>query len=118
MSTSLQNLTVPPQNLLNTPLNLSLGSNNSNGMMGNHAGASSSSSSSSSSPSSSSILNPGQGGTQMPQLILASGQLVQGIQGAQLLIPTSQGEFVERGIGRKGEAREGVASKIGKTSIK
>ncbi|EEB18645.1 POU domain protein C, putative [Pediculus humanus corporis] len=90
MSTSLQNLTVPPQNLLNTPLNLSLGSNNSNGMMGNHAGASSSSSSSSSSPSSSSILNPGQGGTQMPQLILASGQLVQGIQGAQLLIPTSQ----------------------------
>lgn len=27
----------------------------------------------------------------MPQLILASGQLVQGIQGAQLLIPTSQG---------------------------
>lgn len=28
---------------------------------------------------------------QMPQLILASGQLVQGIQGAQLLIPTSQG---------------------------
>lgn len=32
-------------------------------------------------------LNP----TQMPQLILASGQLVQGIQGAQLLIPTSQG---------------------------
>ncbi|CAB3363995.1 Hypothetical predicted protein [Cloeon dipterum] len=29
--------------------------------------------------------------TTMPQLILASGQLVQGIQGAQLLIPTSQG---------------------------
>lgn len=29
----------------------------------------------------------------MPQLILASGQLVQGIQGAQLLIPTSQGGF-------------------------
>lgn len=28
----------------------------------------------------------------MPQLILASGQLVQGIQGAQLLIPTSQGK--------------------------
>ncbi|KAL1506118.1 hypothetical protein ABEB36_005542 [Hypothenemus hampei] len=27
----------------------------------------------------------------MPQLILASGQLLQGIQGAQLLIPTSQG---------------------------
>ena len=29
----------------------------------------------------------------MPQLILASGQLVQGIQGAQLLIPTSQGKY-------------------------
>lgn len=27
----------------------------------------------------------------MPQFILTSGQLVQGIQGAQLLIPTSQG---------------------------
>lgn len=32
----------------------------------------------------------------MPQLILASGQLVQGIQGAQLLIPTSQGEIMWR----------------------
>jgi len=30
---------------------------------------------------------------QMPQLILASGQLVQGVQGAQLLIPTAQGEL-------------------------
>ena len=29
----------------------------------------------------------------MPQFILTSGQLVQGIQGAQLLIPTSQGKF-------------------------
>lgn len=29
---------------------------------------------------------------QMPQLILASGQLVQGVQGAQLLIPTAQGK--------------------------
>lgn len=29
----------------------------------------------------------------MPQFILASGQLVQGIQGAQLLIPTSQGKI-------------------------
>ncbi|XP_058065408.1 pumilio homolog 2 [Anopheles bellator] len=28
---------------------------------------------------------------QMPQLLLASGQILQGIQGAQLLIPTSQG---------------------------
>jgi hypothetical protein len=31
---------------------------------------------------------------QMPQLVLASGQLGQGIQGAQVLIPTSQGELV------------------------
>nr|CAD7458538.1 unnamed protein product [Timema tahoe] len=31
----------------------------------------------------------------MPQFILASGQLVQGIQGAQLLIPTSQGKYLE-----------------------
>ena len=31
--------------------------------------------------------------SQMPQLILASGQLVQGVQGAQLLIPTSQGKL-------------------------
>lgn len=28
---------------------------------------------------------------QLPQLILASGQLIQGIQGAQLIIPTAQG---------------------------
>lgn len=28
----------------------------------------------------------------MPQMILASGHLIQGIQGAQLLIPTSQGK--------------------------
>ena len=36
----------------------------------------------------------------MPQFILASGQLVQGIQGAQLLIPTSQGrsELISVGI--------------------
>lgn len=33
----------------------------------------------------------------MPQFILMSGQLVQGLQGAQLLIPTSQGKsFVIR----------------------
>lgn len=30
----------------------------------------------------------------MPQFILTSGQLVQGIQGAQLLIPTSQGRLL------------------------
>ncbi len=31
-------------------------------------------------------------GNNLPQLILASGSIVQGIQGAQLLIPTAQGE--------------------------
>lgn len=35
----------------------------------------------------------GGGCSQMPQLILASGQLIQGVQGAQLLIPTSQGKY-------------------------
>lgn len=30
---------------------------------------------------------------QLPQLVLTSGQLVQGIQGAQVLIPTPQGEI-------------------------
>lgn len=32
---------------------------------------------------------------QLPQLILTSGQLIQGIQGAQLLIPSGQGKFIE-----------------------
>ncbi|XP_055372819.1 POU domain, class 6, transcription factor 2 [Condylostylus longicornis] len=39
--------------------------------------------------------SPSAGIQQMPQLILASGQLVQGVQGAQLLIPTSQGISVQ-----------------------
>lgn len=34
----------------------------------------------------------------MPQLILASGHLIQGIQGAQLLIPTSQGNHITKHI--------------------
>lgn len=33
---------------------------------------------------------------QLPQLILTSGQLVQGIQGAQVLIPTPQGEIYQQ----------------------
>lgn len=32
---------------------------------------------------------------QMPQLVLASGQLGQGIQGAQVLIPTPQGKKIK-----------------------
>jgi len=39
-----------------------------------------------------SLANIGQPGSSIPQLILASGQISQGIQGAQLLIPTSQGK--------------------------
>lgn len=39
--------------------------------------------------------SPPDASSQMPQLILASGQLVQGVQGAQLLIPTAQGVAVQ-----------------------
>ncbi|XP_055916106.1 POU domain, class 6, transcription factor 2 isoform X2 [Eupeodes corollae] len=39
--------------------------------------------------------SPPAASAQMPQLILASGQLVQGVQGAQLLIPTAQGIAVQ-----------------------
>ncbi|XP_063708393.1 POU domain, class 6, transcription factor 2 isoform X2 [Culicoides brevitarsis] len=60
----LSNLTSGQQNLLNSPLNLSLGGHSN---------------------------MPAAESPQLPQLILASGQLIQGIQGAQLLIPTSQG---------------------------
>lgn len=57
---------------LNSPLNLSIG-----GAM--------------SSLGSNTSIGLNMNSNQMPQLILASGQLVQGIQGAQLLIPTPQG---------------------------
>lgn len=60
----------PGQNVLNSPLNLSL-AGHSNIPTAANEGA----------------MSP-----QLPQLILASGQLIQGIQGAQLLIPTSQGK--------------------------
>lgn len=60
----------PAQNLLNSPLNLSLAGH-------------------SSIPPAEGAMSP-----QLPQLILASGQLIQGIQGAQLLIPTSQGKWL------------------------
>lgn len=61
----------PGQNLLNSPLNLSLAGHSNIPPAGNEG-----------------TMSP-----QLPQLILASGQLIQGIQGAQLLIPTSQGRF-------------------------
>lgn len=59
---------------LNSPLNLSIGSGP--GGLGSAINA---------------VSGLSLNGNQMPQLILASGQLVQGIQGAQLLIPTPQG---------------------------
>lgn len=59
--------------LNNSPLNLSLGAQNHSPVMGAQTLTAAA--------------------AQMPQLILASGQIVQGIQGAQLLIPTSQGEY-------------------------
>lgn len=70
---------------LNSPLNLSVGSGSAlhqgsghhDGIDGNGAAA----------PVMAAACS------QMPQLILASGQLVQGVQGAQLLIPTSQGKL-------------------------
>lgn len=59
---------------LNSPLNLSVGSaSNLNTSQHSTGGALG-------------------GSSQLPQLILASGQLIQGVQGAQLLIPTSQGK--------------------------
>lgn len=82
---------------LNSPLNLSVGSSSIL-----HQG---SGSGSSSSHHENSMDNSGGNGSdtisglnasacsQMPQLILASGQLVQGVQGAQLLIPTSHGKL-------------------------
>jgi hypothetical protein len=66
---NLQNLAGFQSSLANTPLNLTMSSTQHH---------------SSSQPQQST----------MPQLILASGQLVQGIQGAQLLIPTSQGTIL------------------------
>lgn len=71
---------------LPSPLNLSLGSSepnmHANDVNDNECAATAASILSSANVSCS---------TQMPQLILASGQIIQGIQGAQLLIPTSQG---------------------------
>ncbi|XP_073969952.1 POU-domain protein pdm3 isoform X2 [Rhodnius prolixus] len=63
--------------LINTPLNLSLNASNNVNTSNLLSTAQQ-------------VLTPPQP-TAMPQLILASGQIIQGIQGAQLLIPTSQG---------------------------
>jgi len=66
---NLQNLAGFQSSLANTPLNLTMSSTQ------HHSSSQ-------------------QQQSTMPQLILASGQLVQGIQGAQLLIPTSQGTIL------------------------
>nr|XP_018911458.1 PREDICTED: POU domain, class 6, transcription factor 1 isoform X2 [Bemisia tabaci] len=63
--------------LINTPLNLSINANGSTGADTNQGMT----------PQLLATPQP----AAMPQFILASGQLVQGIQGAQLLIPTAQG---------------------------
>ncbi|XP_039296709.1 POU domain, class 6, transcription factor 2 isoform X2 [Nilaparvata lugens] len=79
----------PPQHnssqLLNTPLNLSI---NATGSM--QVGANNGASPGVVPQAPPQLLTAPQPAA-MPQFILASGQLVQGIQGAQLLIPTSQG---------------------------
>ncbi|XP_023942181.1 POU domain, class 6, transcription factor 2 isoform X8 [Bicyclus anynana] len=76
LAANLQGLTSMPSNpVINSPLNLSVsapGMGSPNPVANNN------------------MLPPAMP-SPMPQLILASGQLVQGIQGAQLLIPTSQG---------------------------
>ncbi|XP_073956656.1 POU-domain protein pdm3 isoform X3 [Choristoneura fumiferana] len=76
LAANLQGMTSMPSNpVINSPLNLSVSAPG----MG------------SPNPVGNSNMLPPAMPSPMPQLILASGQLVQGIQGAQLLIPTSQG---------------------------
>ncbi|XP_047991009.1 POU domain, class 6, transcription factor 2 isoform X3 [Leguminivora glycinivorella] len=75
LAANLQGLTSMPSSVINSPLNLSVSAPG----MG------------SPNPVGNSNMLPPAMPSPMPQLILASGQLVQGIQGAQLLIPTSQG---------------------------
>lgn len=72
---------------LNSPLNLSLGSSSAN----THA-ESIGSTAAAAAAAMTGNLGSGDAASKMPQLILASGQLMQGVQGAQLLIPTSKGK--------------------------
>lgn len=81
---------------LNSPLNLSLGSTSNSHKDPVNSIIDCSSTAAVVAALSSNINNVADSGTcssQMPQLILASGQLMQGVQGAQLLIPTSKGKF-------------------------
>lgn len=78
---------------LNSPLNLSLGSSAASA----HSDAISSAAAATAATMASNLSGSSGGGgdatSKMPQLILASGQMLQGVQGAQLLIPTSKGTF-------------------------
>lgn len=78
---------------LNSPLNLSVGSTASASSMQATAA------SSVGGVQGGGVVGAMAGCSQMPQLILASGQLIQGVQGAQLLIPTSQGKYMNFGCG-------------------
>lgn len=76
---------------LNSPLNLSVGSTASAASMQATAA------STVGGVQGGGVVGAMAGCSQMPQLILASGQLIQGVQGAQLLIPTSQGKYMNFG---------------------
>lgn len=79
---------LPAATCLNSPLNLSLGSSSANA----HSDSiSSTAAAAAAAVAMTSNLGSGDTASMMPQLILASGQLMQGVQGAQLLIPTSKG---------------------------
>lgn len=77
---------LPSATCLNSPLNLSLGSSSAN----THSDSISSTAAAAAVAMTSNLAS-GDAASMMPQLILASGQLMQGVQGAQLLIPTSKG---------------------------
>lgn len=97
LAAGLQNMAnLQNNNLVNTPLNLSVSASattprTSTGLSDSTASGLLSSPMGHQNPSIPPPMLPSQQPAPMPQLILASGQLVQGIQGAQLLIPTSQG---------------------------
>ncbi|KAK4875439.1 hypothetical protein RN001_011861, partial [Aquatica leii] len=97
LATDLQNMSSATSPIANAPLNLSVNATAVNGSkhspLGNTELANSNILSNNSQPNNTSLPPPlaSPQPAPMPQFILASGQLVQGIQGAQLLIPTSQG---------------------------
>ncbi|KAF5273946.1 hypothetical protein FQA39_LY01061 [Lamprigera yunnana] len=95
-ATDLQNMSSATSPIANAPLNLSVNSsiNGSKHSSLENTEIPNTNVLSNNSPTNTTALPPPLASPQpapMPQFILASGQLVQGIQGAQLLIPTSQG---------------------------